>query len=209
MPDYSRGKIYTIWDSNYTKCYIGSTIQQLSKRMQEHRSSYKTHVDDTHGCNSVFDLFDEFGVENCRIELLETFACNNKEELLAREGQCIRENECVNKRIAGRTGKQYYDDNRDRYLQYREEHRETQKEYDKDRYERKKDEIKERQKQYRKDNLEYVREQEKKRYYENRQDKLQATYTCECGQTIKHRSKWSHQKTLKHLQYIKSLEETN
>ena len=184
MPDYSRGKIHTIGDSNYTKCCIGSTIQQLSKRMQEHRSSYKTHVDDTHGCNSVFDLFDEFGAENCRIELLETFACNNKEELLAREGQCIRENECVNKRIAGRTGKQYYDDNRDRYLHYREEHRETQKEYDKDRYERKKDEIKERQKQYRKDNLEYVREQEKKRYYENRQDKLQATYTCECGQTI-------------------------
>ena len=138
MPDYSRGKIYTIWDSNYTKCYIGSTIQQLSKRMQEHRSSYKTHVDDTHGCSSVFDLFDEFGVENCRIELLETFACNNKEELLAREGQCIRENECVNKRIAGRTGKQYYDDNRYRIFTvsrriYNENNRSTQKEYVKDR----------------------------------------------------------------------------
>ena len=42
-------------------------------------------------------------MENCKIELVENYPCNSKEELTAREGFYIQSNECVNKLVAGRT----------------------------------------------------------------------------------------------------------
>ena len=38
----------------------------------------------------VLDLFDEFGVENCKIEWVEDCSCNSKKDLEAREGQFQR-----------------------------------------------------------------------------------------------------------------------
>ena len=38
---------------------------------------------------------------------MELFSCNSKEELHKREGEFIRENECVNKFIPGRTQAEY------------------------------------------------------------------------------------------------------
>ena len=34
----------------------------------------------------IYDLFAEFGYENCKIELIELYPCNSKAELHAREG---------------------------------------------------------------------------------------------------------------------------
>ncbi len=39
---------------------------------------------------------------NCKIELVDHFPCNSKEELHQREGEHVRNNECVNKCIPGR-----------------------------------------------------------------------------------------------------------
>ena len=44
MVDYSKGKIYKIWDNLYTICYVGSTTQPLSKRMVKHRCDYKRYL---------------------------------------------------------------------------------------------------------------------------------------------------------------------
>ena len=41
MPDYSKGKIYTIRSLTDPNIYVGSTIQPLSMRMSGHRSNYK------------------------------------------------------------------------------------------------------------------------------------------------------------------------
>ena len=108
--DYSKGKIYKITDIGYNECYYGSTIQPLSKRIGKHRSDYKRYKDGK--CNNVtsFILFDKYGVENCKIELVEDCDCKTKEELHKREGFYIRNNECVNKVITGRTWKEYYKD---------------------------------------------------------------------------------------------------
>ena len=38
---YHNGKIYQIVDIAYTKCYIGSTTEELSMRMARHRSDFK------------------------------------------------------------------------------------------------------------------------------------------------------------------------
>lgn len=104
MPDYSKAKIYQIISPNYPLPYIGSTTQPLYKRMTCHRTS-------SDGCRSriVIDAGDAY------IELIEEFPCQNKEQLNKREGEVIRERECVNRKIEGRTSKEYYTDNRDKH----------------------------------------------------------------------------------------------
>ena len=74
MPDYQNGKIYKIWDNNYTECYVGSTTQDLSVRMAEHRKFYKHYLEwktRTTNYTSACKLFNKYDIENCRIELEE------------------------------------------------------------------------------------------------------------------------------------------
>ena len=84
---YHNGKIYKITDGAYRVCYIGSTVQPLCNRMAEHRKDNKRFETGlaTVVCAS-FKLLDEYGIENCKIELIEAYPCENKEELRKREG---------------------------------------------------------------------------------------------------------------------------
>ena len=113
MSKYESGKIYKIVDVGYNKCYIGSTCEELSQRMARHRAIYKQYAKGKRASYvSSFDLFDEFGLDNCKIELLEAVAVNNREELRQQEGKHIQNNECINKQeeqtnnITRTTGKQ-------------------------------------------------------------------------------------------------------
>ena len=63
------------------------------------------------------------GANNCYIELIELYPCSSKEELCAREGHSIRERGTLNMCIAGRTSKQYLEDDNDRLKQYREDNK--------------------------------------------------------------------------------------
>ena len=110
MPNYQNGKIYKIIDVGYTKCYIGSTVESLSTRMSHHRATFKTISNSS--CSSVL-MFEEFGLDNCKIELIENFPCNNKEELHAREGFHIQHNDCINKVVPGRSRKEYREQNKE------------------------------------------------------------------------------------------------
>ena len=110
---YVSAKIYKIVDRGYNMCYFGSTIESLSKRMTRHRRHYTLHQEDRFSRVSVFDIFDEYGVENCKIELVEGFPCSSVEELNRREGFYIQNNACVNKNVAGRTVKEWYQDNKE------------------------------------------------------------------------------------------------
>ena len=38
---FSKAKVYKIADVNFTKCYKGSTCEELSQRMARHRQRYK------------------------------------------------------------------------------------------------------------------------------------------------------------------------
>ena len=123
MNKYHNGKIYKIVDVGYNKQYFGSTIESLSKRMAKHRYKYKTYSSsEEHIRVSCYDIFDEYGIENCKIELVEYFSCETKDELFRREGEYIRNNDCVNKIIAGRTKQEYNDETK-------EQKRETDKLY--------------------------------------------------------------------------------
>ena len=71
--------------------------------MTKHRDCYKHYLHKNGNFTTVFHLFNEFGIENCRIEPLEMFPCNKKSELEAREGHDIRNEERVNRKIMGRS----------------------------------------------------------------------------------------------------------
>ncbi len=95
-----KGTVYMIWSEQTPKRYYGSTIQTLSMRMSGHRSHMKRwRAGKDESCSS----FDVLCFDDARIEWVETVEFTNRVELAAREGWWMRNNECVNKQIAGRT----------------------------------------------------------------------------------------------------------
>ena len=92
MVNYNNGKIYKIEDLAGEMCYIGSTTKDyLSKRMVQHRSLYKRWKDGKCVSNiSVFKMFEKYGLDQCRIVLIELVPCDKKDELLKREAHYIR-----------------------------------------------------------------------------------------------------------------------
>ncbi len=141
--DYQKGKIYKIESHAGPKIYVGSTTKdKLSQRMASHRSDYrKWKSDKIKYCKVMsFDMFDEYGIENCQIVLLELYPCNTKDELTSKESFYIRTLDCVNRYIPDR----------------------TYKEYNKQYYEKNKEKLCEKNKTYRKDNKDKIKESKTK-----------------------------------------------
>jgi hypothetical protein len=142
---YTNSKIYKITDITYTESYYGSTTQALSKRFGKHRSDYNIYKSSGRRFYTSFILFDKYGLENCKIELVEDYECKTKEELHKREGYWIKNNPCVNKTIAGRTNKEWIEDNKERYNEqkkiYIQENKDKFDRYHKDYREANKDKI--------------------------------------------------------------------
>jgi hypothetical protein len=74
--------------------------------------AYKQWKQTNKGYYTTFIIFEEFGVENCQIELIEQCSCENKDQLNKKEGEYIRSLDCVNKVVPQRTQKEHYVDNR-------------------------------------------------------------------------------------------------
>ena len=132
---YNKSKIYKVTNNNYTECYIGSTVQPLSSRLAQHRRDYKRYKAGKAIYVSSYLLFDKYGLANCKIKLIEEFPCETKEQLLKREGHHIRQEECINRCLAGRTLQEWRVDHKDQKREYdkryREEHREGKQAADK------------------------------------------------------------------------------
>ena len=176
MNRYENGRIYKIVDNAYTKCYVGSTCETLIKRFQRHKKDYQDYLDGRRFDNTTSCiLFEEFGVENCKIELIENCPCNNKEELRRREGHYIQEMNCVNKRIAGRTKQEYNE-------YYKDRRREINKEYKQNN----KDKYKQHKKNYVNNNREKVNEYHLS-YYHRKKETLNDKI--ECPICLRHISK--------------------
>ena len=161
--DYKNGKIYAIRSHQTDEIYIGSTTQPLSKRISSHKSGYKRYLDGL--CNSVTS-FKILQYDDAYIELFEEYPCDNKIMLNKREGEIIRQNNCVNKCIAGQTNKEYREQNKDKIKEYREQNKDKIKDYNKEYKEQNKDKIKEYIKEYYEQNKD-----KKKEYYEKNKDK--------------------------------------
>jgi len=184
MPDYSKSKIYILRSSQTDKVYVGSTIQSLKERLRQHKKSLKRGSCIT---SSKIVCYDDV-----EIVLLEDYPCNSKAELSKKEGEYIRELNCVNIRVAGRTKEQYRIDNKEQTAK-------TVKMY----YEKHKDKILKYAKEYRNENKEKIAEYQRT-YKEKNKEKLQQKqkqeifcYACKCN-VRKYRLK-RHQRTKKHI----------
>ena len=95
---------YRIVSSEGDEEYIGSTIQMLQKRWNQHKSKFNTNKST---CRSHV-LFAKYGVDMCCIELIETCEYETLQERLKHEGELMRLSlNCVNRSISGRTPVDY------------------------------------------------------------------------------------------------------
>lgn len=160
MIRYENGQIYKIVDAGFNMCYIGSTTEPLSKRMERHRKYYKKYLETGKVDTRVRLIFEKYGVENCKIILITDYPCNNKKELLRKEGEYIQSMECVNKCVAGRTPKEYKELHKERYKQNNREWCEKNKEYViKRNHEQHKEQIAQKRQEHYEQNKERINEQ--------------------------------------------------
>ena len=145
--DYKNGKIYCIRNNITDDIYVGSTTQRLSKRMAKHRGDAKKE-NKMH--QTFYSQVNEIGIEKFYIELLENYPCETLEQLRKKEGFYIREMSTLNHKIAGRTKKEWKQDNI-------EHCKEKDKEYHKEYYELNKDKINEQHKEYREQNKDKIK----------------------------------------------------
>lgn len=192
MPDYSKGKIYTIrCRTDNTLIYVGSTVNPLSKRWGQHKGATISKKYDLYNCIEI-----NGGFQNWFIELYENYSCESKEQLLRKEGEIIRLIGTLNSKIAGRSKKEYAEENKEKMDDYRKEW-----------YIENRDELLERKKVYREEHKEEIIEKGKI-YYIGNKDKIleqrKIKYTCICGSTISVCKKARHEKSNKHTTFINS-----
>ena len=196
-----KGYIYCIRSHQTNDVYIGSTIQALSCRMSKHRADYKSWINKTYNYVTSFEILK---YADSYIELVEESEYASKQEMQQREGYFIREMECVNKHIAGRTRAEYRADNPEKiketkakyYIDNVDKIKETQAKYRADNPEK----IKETQSKYYIDNVDKIKETQAK-YRADNQKKIKEKHTCPCGGKYIHGGKSHHLETKKHKIY--------
>jgi hypothetical protein len=189
MPDYSKGKVYKIvvdTEEEYEP-YIGSTIETLSNRMSSHRSDYKKWKNCKTKYISSSNLFEKFGIDKCRIILIENYPCSSKDELLARERYWFDNVKNCNKIRPILTEEEIKNIGKITYQRRLELH----PEYIKKKYQRQLEL-----------HLDYNKEKYQK-YKEEYREKKTQKITCECGQIIFRDNLSRHKKTEKHQEKIK------
>lgn len=150
-------------------CYYGSTEQQyLCNRMAGHRNDYRKYKNSKYHFITIFDIFDKYGLENCKIYEVEKFDNITKQELLIKESEYILNNPCINKANPKPLTKEDYKQKKQEYYQNVIK---TNSEKLKKRY-----------------------EITKKWMDEN----AQGIFNCECGGTYTYKHKARHNKTLQH-----------
>jgi hypothetical protein len=174
---YDGGKIYVVRNNENDRVYVGSTIQSLSKRMYEHKHSTTNYKKD----RKLYSAMNTIGFGKFYIELVETYPCKTKEELLSREGHYIREFDSVtngyNSAVAGRSQSEYYENNKENILKRNQLYRDLHK-----------------------SDIQITQ----KNWYEQNKDILSEEVLCKCGGKYRKSggSKDRHLRTNKHTNWV-------
>ena len=201
------GKIYKVITSQGNECYVGSTFNTLRDRFLRHKKSYKEWIAGKAGNCSIYDLFEKYGVESCKIILIKNYevyaeSVKDKNHLSVYETLWIKKLKSVNKiePCGGLLRKQYL-------KHYNKSNKEAHSQYHKQYYELNKEAISQKNKQYYESNKEAIsnhqklyRNQNKQSINENGKTKI----TCECGSIVSKSSLTGHRKSNKHQAFIQS-----
>jgi len=181
--DYSKGLVYKLvcLDPNVKETYVGSTTNFTKRKHSHHLNCI---CDEGIAYNKKAHLFirENGGWENWNMVLIEYYPCETELELGRRENYWIHELQAsLNCRNAPMYGT---------VKEYREAHKEQQKEYTKEHYQK---------------NIEKERERQKEHYQKNKEkilSKRKEKFTCECGSVCRISDKITHFKCKKHLAYL-------
>jgi len=180
MTNYNNGKIYKIECLKTGLIYVGSTTKKyLSERLTAHRTNYNSYKKGQYCFITSFKVLEH---NNYIISLLESVDCNSKDELRAREGFYIRALDCVNKKIEGRTEREYKTENKEKIS-------ENAKEY----YLENRDKILTQRVDYRQNNKEKISVKKKEKFI------------CECGGKFTNSGRSKHKLTQKHKDYLTTI----
>jgi len=95
MVNYQNSKIYKLYSPSKNLTYYGSTTEPLSVRYAKHTYTFRN----PNKYNGVRDANKIIECGDYKCELVETYPCNNKQELQLKEAEYIRNNDCINKHI--------------------------------------------------------------------------------------------------------------
>jgi len=176
---YNKSIIYQITCNNpqITDTYIGSTTD-FKKRINTHKSNCNNENSKDYNLKVYQYIRENGNWDNFTFNILEEYSCENKKQLESQERYYIELlKPTLNGRIPTRTVEEYYEDNRDKLLEY-------QKEYQKDNKDKK---------------LEYD-----KQYYINNKDKILEKVNCDiCNSIVSRKNLAKHKKTLKCIKFQK------
>lgn len=197
-PDYSKGKIYIIRNTQNDLTYIGSTCRTLAKRMTEHKMDIRSEKCQNY---KLYKAMNELGKDAFYIELLEDYPCQKRDELLKKEGDKIKEYQSeLNTIISGRTKQEYRQDNlqqiHSKWKEYYSHNQAQLIQYQKDYRNKNKDILKTKRQQYYEENKEHIKEQ-KRHYNHNNKEKIKERdrkYSQEHSEAIKERRRQYYQK---------------
>lgn len=167
MVNYSDAKIYKLVNNVDDKIYIGSTCGTLRLRKSKHKAASKVMN------YTVYQHLNEIGWNNVEIILIETFECNNKDELHKRERYWIDELKPeLNKQIPASTIKEQHQRKNKKWKDNNKEYISTYNE------------------EYRKKNIDDIKRRES------------IKITCDCGSTILKRTLNRHIKSKTHINFM-------
>ena len=197
-----KGRVYKIINSIDNEIYVGSTFNQLRHRWQGHKKDYKKWINGKCNKCSIFEKFKLLGIENFKIILIKEYLVyrehkKDRKHLLSKEQLWINKLKCINSNCSFNPIPK-----KEREKQYRLNNKEKINERKKQYYENNKEKAKEKAKEYYEKNKEKVKE-----YYENNKEKIKQKINCKCGSIINKIKKKRHERSKKHLKYIKKIED--
>ena len=157
--DYQNGKIYCVRSYKTDLVYVGSTCQPLYKRLNEHKTNYKTYLKTGKTMYASYKIYELDDAPY--IELIKKYPCSCLDELRREEGKFIRSIECANKNVAGRTKKEYREDNKEKIKEIQKKWNENNKDKVKEIKKKWNDSNKEYYSKYREKNKDKIKEQKK------------------------------------------------
>ena len=164
---YSRSKVYKLQDNINFCFYIGSTCNELRKRLYQHKIAANLEI-----CakRKVYTYFNSVGWENVQIILIEEYKLENKLQLLREEDKIIQINlnndKCLN------TKRPFYGlDPKEQRKVYKQDNKEYIVQQNKEYVERNREIVSERRRKYRELNKETISDA-KRLWYEYNKEKL-------------------------------------
>jgi len=182
--DYSKGLIYKIkcLDPKIRDIYVGSTLNEVARRKKHKSNCTNPKGNDKYNLCVYQFIRSHGGWDDWKLVPIKLYPCKSRTELRIEEERIIEELE------------EFTTLNRNRaWAGFDRDECKTEGDYNRKYQEIHKEEIVERKKKYYKEHKEEIAEKQKEKY------------TCDCGSTLNKAKKTRHEKTLKHINYLKSL----